>query len=340
MKEGRISEPIWKRSVLKRIKNRRSEVWQRASGGNVGSILSVAEGNMVVSAEADFLISLSAGSDLSARILLHRAVNGCAAMGAEPVAVQFQLLCPADFTEPDLRNVICGMEEEAGKLGVSLLPGRIEVSLAIKMPYLTLSGIGSQKQTGQESLSGQSLSDGQPCAGQDLLVTKWIAMEASVQLASIYEKELLKRFTPVFVSHMKEFFLHISAVSDAKAAFRHHAVAVLPIEEGGIFGALWELAEEAGLGLEVDARAIPVKQETIEICELLHRNPYQLPSAGSLLIAAKNGEHVRQKLLAEGIPAVVIGRLTEGRDRILFHEEERRFLELPNYGGLFGEKEE
>ncbi len=347
MREGRIAEPVWKRSVRKRIKNRRAEIRQGAGLGRAGSILSVEEGGMAVTAEAALLTSLLSGSDLSARILLHRAVNGCAAMGAEPVAVQFQLLCPTDFTEPDLRNLIGALEEEAKRLGVSLLPGRIEAALAVKLPYLTLNGIGTRKQTGQEYLSGQTLGDDPERnndqvlhAGQDLLVTKWIAMEASIQLAAIYEKELLQRFTPVFVSHVQAFFQHISTVPEAKTALEHHAAAVLPIEEGGIFGALWELAEDAGLGLEADAGAIPVKQETIEICELLHKNPYQLPSAGSLLIAAKEGEHLRQKLQAKGIPAVMIGRLTEGRDRVLFHGEEKRFLELPYYYGLFGEKEE
>lgn len=335
MKEGRISEPIWKRSVLRKIKNRRSEIKQRAEVGRAGSILSVKEGSVAVSAKAAFLPSLLSGGELCARILLHRAVNSCAAMGAEPLAVQLQLLCPEAFAEPDLRKVIGGLEKEAEKLGISLLPGIIEASLAVKKPYLTLSGFGTREQAGQEFLPGQNLA-----ANQDLLVVNWIAMEASIQLAAIYEKELLRRFTPVFVSHIKELFQYLSVVQEARAAFRYHAAAVLPIEEGGIFGALWELAEGAGLGLEVDVRAIPVKQETIEVCELLHKNPYQLSSAGSLLIAAEDGEHLRKSLMAEGMSAVVIGRLTEGRDRILFHGEEKRFLELPNYGGPLGEREE
>ena len=53
------------------------------------------------------------------------------------------------------------------------------------------------------------------------------------------------------------------------------------VTEGGIYGALWELAEASGVGLEIDLKAIPIRQETVEVCEQFHLNPYQLISSGS-----------------------------------------------------------
>ena len=41
------------------------------------------------------------------------------------------------------------------------------------------------------------------------------------------------------------------------------------ITEGGIFGALWEIGEASGTGITADLRKIPIKQETVEICEVL-----------------------------------------------------------------------
>ena len=49
------------------------------------------------------------------------------------------------------------------------------------------------------------------------------------------------------------------------------------VGEGGIFAALYRLAKEADTGLVVDLKAMPVRQETIEICEYYKLNPYQLP---------------------------------------------------------------
>jgi hydrogenase expression/formation protein HypE len=38
------------------------------------------------------------------------------------------------------------------------------------------------------------------------------------------------------------------------------------------------MAEASGVGLEIDLKKIPVRQETIEICEFFGINPYELIS--------------------------------------------------------------
>lgn len=52
------------------------------------------------------------------------------------------------------------------------------------------------------------------------------------------------------------------------------------LSEGGIFGALWEMADGAGIGLDVALKRIPIQQETVEICEFFGVNPYQMLSTG------------------------------------------------------------
>ena len=75
------------------------------------------------------------------------------------------------------------------------------------------------------------------------------------------------------------------------------------LSEGGIFGALWEMADGAGIGLDVALKRIPIQQETVEICEFFGVNPYQMLSTGALLIAAADGEGLVQKMALEGIPS-------------------------------------
>ena len=41
------------------------------------------------------------------------------------------------------------------------------------------------------------------------------------------------------------------------------------VGEGGIFAALYRLAKEADTGLVVDLKAMPVRQETIEIVNII-----------------------------------------------------------------------
>ena len=40
----------------------------------------------------------------------------------------------------------------------------------------------------------------------------------------------------------------------------------VPIGEGGLWAALWRLGEQAKTGLAVDAAAVPLLQETVELC--------------------------------------------------------------------------
>ena len=119
----------------------------------------------------------------------------------------------------------------------------------------------------------------------------------------------------------------MSIIPEAAVASKSGASAMHDVSEGGIFGALWELANSAGVGLEIDLKKIPIRQETIEICEFFDLNPYKMLSGGSLLIAAEDGNEVVRELEKASIPAVVIGKATDSNDRVLISDDERRFLE-------------
>ena len=111
--------------------------------------------------------------------------------------------------------------------------------------------------------------------------------------------------------------------------------AVHDLSQGGVFGALWEMADRAGTGLEVDLKKIPVKQETIEICEYFDVNPYELYSAGSLLIGTDHGEALMRELSRRSIPAVIIGRVTEDAGRVIRNGEDVRYLDRPKQDGWY-----
>ena len=58
------------------------------------------------------------------------------------------------------------------------------------------------------------------------------------------EKEVRERFVPVFLSKLYNSKNDLFAVRAAEKAAGFHADFVKPVTEGGVFGALWELAEE------------------------------------------------------------------------------------------------
>ena len=88
-------------------------------------------------------------------------------------------------------------------------------------------------------------------------------------------------------------------------------------------------AEGAGIGLSVEMKKMTVRQETIEVCEVFHLNPYQLTSTGAVLMVTPKGEELKERLKREGIPAEIIGHTTEGNERIIWGGGEKRFLDRP-----------
>ena len=114
---------------------------------------------------------------------------------------------------------------------------------------------------------------------------------------------------------------------EAKIAMQHGVHAMHDVTEGGIFGALWEMGAASGVGIVADLDKIPIRQETIELCEVFDINPYLLISSGCMLIGCENGNLLVERLQEAGIPAAVIGRATEGNDRVIRSGEETRFLE-------------
>ena len=99
------------------------------------------------------------------------------------------------------------------------------------------------------------------------------------------------------------------------------------VGEGGVFKGLWNLGESCNAGFSVDLKSIPIKQETVEICNFFDINPYELYSEGTFLFLAKDGSGLAGELNRNGIPAEVIGRTHDEKKRVIVNDDEERFLE-------------
>ena len=179
------------------------------------------------------------------------------------------------------------------------------------------------------------ISTGGAKPGMDLVATKWVGIEGTSIIAKEKEAELSGVFPPDFLETAKAFDQYLSVLPEGRIAAAHGAAAMHDVTEGGISGALWEMAESSGVGIEVEAKDIPIRQETIEIAEHYGINPYGLISSGCMLIATTDGTGLIKKLSDAAIPAAVIGKATEGKDRILHMDGITRYLEPPKTDELY-----
>lgn len=324
MKIGKVPENVLKRSVFKQIHTKRSEVVLGAGvGEDCAAIKLAADETLVMSTDPITGTAQDIGT-----LAIQITVNDLASSGAEPVGVLLTVLLPEYVEEAELKKMMMQVEEACAETGVQVMGGHTEVTAVVNQPVITVCGVGKVKDGCLISTAGAE-------PGMDILVTKWIGIEGTSIIAKEKEKKLLTRFSVPFVEKAKKLDEYISVLSEAAVATESGVSAMHDVTEGGIFGALWEMAESSGVGLEIDLKKIPIRQETVEICEFFGINPYGLISSGCMLMAAKDGNHLVRELQKAGIPATNIGKATAGNDRVLLNEDERRFLEPPKTDELY-----
>lgn len=324
MKVGKVPEAVLKRSVLKQIRTDRPEVLLGASVGEDCAAVALQEDEMFVLSTDPITGTAKDIGHLAIQITL----NDLASAGAEPIGVMLTFLLPEKLSEAKLRAMMEQAEEAAHAANVQIMGGHTEVTRVVNQPVISVVGVGKAKK-------GRLISTAGARPGMDVIVTKWIGLEGTSIIAKEKEAELLTRYPKALVDEAKAFDRYLSVLPEAATAVKSGVSAMHDVTEGGIFGALWEMAESAGVGLEIDLKKIPIRQETVEVCEFFDVNPYELISSGSMLMAAADGNGLVRALEAEGIHAVCIGKVTQGNDRMIVSGEERRFLEPPKTDELY-----
>lgn len=324
MKIGKLPENVLKRSVFKQLHTKREEVLQGAGVGEDCAAMMLQEDELfVVSTDP-----ITGTTQDIGRVAMMVTLNDLASAGAEPVGVLLTALLPEEITEEEIRNMMQQIDGACAKYHVQVMGGHTEVTRAVRQPLLTVTGIGKVKKGKMVSTAGAN-------PGDDIVVTKWIGIEGTTIIAKERKQELLTRLPQHLIAEACNMEQYLSVVPEAGIAVRTGVSAMHDVTEGGIFGALWEVAEASGVGLEADLKKIPIRQETVEICEFFGINPYELISSGSMLITSADGNLLVRELEKCGIPATVIGKITKGNDRVIINGEDRRFLEPPKTDELY-----
>jgi len=318
LKIGKIPENILKRSVIKRNAIKRQEVLVGAKSGEEGSAIETDSGKIVVTG-VDTVIHT--GDDAEYWGVNHVA-NAIASYGGNTIGISVSVILPEGSDEQYLKQIIANITDTCKELNIELLSSNVELSTAVTHPVITLSGIGSADKSTFVKSSGAR-------TGDDVVVTKWIGLEGTAIAAKGKQEELKQRFSGLFVDTAIDFSKYASVITDAEIALQSRVSAMHNVGSTGIFGALWEIADASGVGLSANLMSIPIRQETVEICEEYDINPYELLSGGSLIIVALNGYDIVRNLQAAGINAAVVGKITDGNDRVIINGDEKRFLVPP-----------
>ena len=251
--------------------------------------------------------------------------NDIACAGATPRWFLATLLLPEGKADIALVETLFEQIATAcDQLNVTLAGGHTEITYGLDRPVVVGHMLGEVAPDRLVATAGARV-------GDDIIVTKGVAVEATAIIAREKAGELRETFDADYLRRCQG-FLHnpgISVLRDAQVAQAAGTVhAMHDPTEGGLATGLWEISQAAGVGLEIDEAAIPVLPETAALCAHFGLDPLGAIASGALLIACPSAGTgaIVEALARAGIPAARIGRAVKGGECQLLSPEGARQL--------------
>lgn len=230
-------------------------------------------------------------------------VNDLAVGGARPLWLSAAFIIEEGVEVALLRRIVASMAAEADKAGVRIVTGDTKVvgrGMADKV-FVTTAGVGVIP-------AGCDLRAEHVRAGDVVIVNGVLGDHGAAILAARGEMAL----SAEIVSDCQGLGHLMAAVSAAVPDLKTARDAT----RGGVASVLNEIADAAGVGIEIDETALPLRAEVRGMCEILGLDPLYLANEGTLVLFVPE-EQIEAALSAmrateAGRDAVVIGRAYDG----------------------------
>ncbi|GJQ23959.1 hydrogenase expression/formation protein [Candidatus Brocadia sapporoensis] len=236
--------------------------------------------------------------------------NDVATKGATPKWFLATLLLPEGKTNRKLvTQIFNDITKSTQKLNITLCGGHTEISYKIDRPMVIGHMLGEVERD-------KLIINSEAKPGDDLLLTKGIAIEGTAIIAREKSALIRKKFGERFLKRAQAFIDRpgLSVVADALLANTVAGIhAMHDPTEGGLSTGILELTKVSETGAIIHAEKIPCYEETEQICKLFNIHPLGLIASGALLIALDptDTKEVVAILAKQGIACTQIGKLTK-----------------------------
>jgi len=226
-------------------------------------------------------------------------VNDLAVGGARPLWLSCAMIIEEGVEVEELRRITASMRDAADKAGVTIVTGDTKVvdkGSADKV-FITTAGVGVIP-------SGRDLAARRVQPGDVAIVNGYLGDHGAAILNARGDMAL---DSPVEtdcapLNHLME------AVIEAAPSVRCARDAT----RGGLASSLNEIASTAGVGIEIEEQALPLRSEVRGFCEILGLDPLYLANEGTLVLFVPPEEAdaalAAMKSCDEGREARLIGR--------------------------------
>ena len=279
--------------------------------GDDGAVLPLPhEGRLVMATDSHVVSPLFfPGGDIGC-LSVHGTINDVAVMGARPLYLSAAFVLEEGFPLADLVRIVQSMAAAASEAGVPIVTGDTKVVERGKGDgvFITTTGVGVVP-------SGRALSGRRAQVGDAILLSGTLGDHG---MAIMAERESLGFEAPI-VSDTAA--LH--GLIDTLLASGVDIHTLRDPTRGGVATTLNEIARQAGVGMMLQEKALPVTRPVEAACELLGLDPLYVANEGKLLALCAAGD--AERLLAAmrshplGRHAAVIGTV---------HEDPHHFVQM------------
>jgi hydrogenase expression/formation protein HypE len=247
------------------------------------------------------------GGDIGS-LAVHGTVNDLAMGGAQPLFLSAAFILEEGLPMDTLRRVVESLQRAACEAGMQVVTGDTKVVEKGSGDglFLNTSGIGIVPE-------GVHLSAGQARPGDRILLSGPIGDHGITILAKRGGLE----FDSEIASDSAALHMLVDAMLRASLEIR----CLRDPTRGGLASALNEIARQADVGMEIDERWIPVREEVKGACELLGLDPLYVANEGKLIaiVAPHAAECVLGAMRRHPLAgqAQIIGTVTEAHPRLV-----------------------
>ncbi len=241
------------------------------------------------------------GGDIGS-LAVHGTVNDLAMGGAQPLFLSAAFIIEEGLPMETLRRVVASLRQASAETGVLVVTGDTKVveKGSGDQLFINTSGLGLVPE-------GVCLSADQARPGDRVLLSGSIGEHG---IAILAQREGLEFDSPVTSDTVP---LH--GLVAGMLGVTHAIRCLRDPTRGGLSSALNEIAAQSRVGIEIDERAIPVREEVKGACELLGLDPLYVANEGKLIaiVAAEVAEPVLAAMRNHplGHQAQIIGRVVE-----------------------------
>ncbi|GAK54750.1 hydrogenase maturation factor [Candidatus Moduliflexus flocculans] len=234
--------------------------------------------------------------------------NDLATRGATPKWFLATILLPEHrATEAMVETIFAQLAAACKQYRITLCGGHTEVTYGLDRPIVVGQMLGEVAKDRLIRTAGAQI-------GNDIILTKGIAVEATSIIARVKHDDLISNYSPDYLRACRDFIYTpgISVVEEARiAAETAQVTSMHDPTEGGVATGLHELAEAAGVGVQITREAIPIFPETATLCARYDLDPLGVIASGALLMTVPPQETAKllDAFRANRIQASVIGNV-------------------------------